>query len=307
MAYATGAVLIAALAAGCTGNSGTSDSAPDGKPGTPTVSAAPPGKYRTLPDACRAIPLATLKDLLPGTADMPEAQQDKVLEGAATVTYDTDRRIGCRWKSDAPEGTRSIHLDFERVVSYDTSVSDDDRAREVYAKKETAADLPDSALPPEGSPDASPSGSGHADSGTDGKTEDGKTEDGRTEDEPGKKGGTKGSAKDDGSAESTDDAEASDGASADSSDDPASGSPGDSLQPRLLDKLGDSAFLDDALVQAGSTARHRTVSVVFRTSNVIVTVEYTAQPALTTEVPDSKELQEKAQALAGQLVDSFDD
>lgn len=298
MAYATGAVLIAALAAGCTGNSGTSDSVPDGKPGTPTVSAAPPGKYRTLPDACRAIPLATLKDLLPGTADMPEAQQDKVLEGAATVTYDTDRRIGCRWKSDAPEGTRSIHLDFERVVSYDTSVSDDDRAREVYAKKETAADLPDSALPPEGSPDASPTGSGHADSGTDGKTEDGKTED---------KPGEKDSAKVDGSAESTDDAEATDDASADGSDDPASGSPGESLQPRLLDKLGDSAFLDDALVQAGSTARHRTVSVVFRTSNVIVTVEYTAQPALTTEVPDSKELQEKAQALAGQLVDSFDD
>ncbi|WP_329026498.1 DUF3558 domain-containing protein [Streptomyces sp. NBC_01423] len=303
MAYATGAVLIAALAAGCTGNSGTSDSVPDGKPGTPTVSAAPPGKYRTLPDACRAIPLATLKDLLPGTADMPEAQQDKVLEGAATVTYDTDRRIGCRWKSDAPEGTRSIHLDFERVVSYDTSVSDDDRAREVYAKKETAADLPDSALPPEGSPDASPTGSGHADSGTDGKTENGKTEDGKTEDKPDKKGSTK----DDGSTESTDDAEATDDASADSSDDPASGSPGESLQPRLLDKLGDSAFLDDALVQAGSTARHRTVSVVFRTSNVIVTVEYTAQPALTTEVPDSKELQEKAQALAGQLVDSFDD
>ncbi|SED34284.1 hypothetical protein SAMN05216483_3639 [Streptomyces sp. 2131.1] len=297
MAYATGAVLIAALAAGCTGNSGTSDSVPDGKPGTPTVSAAPPGRYRTLPDACRAIPLATLKDLLPGTADMPEAQQDKVLEGAATVTYDTDRRIGCRWKSDAPEGARSIHLDFERVVSYDTSVSDDDRAREVYAKKETAADLPDSGLPPEGSPDASPTGSGHADSGTDGRTEDGKTED-----KPGKKG----SANDDGSTESTD-TEATDDASADSSDDPASGSPGDSLQPRLLDKLGDSAFLDDALVQAGSTARHRTVSVVFRTSNVIVTVEYTAQPALTTEVPDSKELQEKAQALAGQLVDSFDD
>ncbi|MEU9532693.1 DUF3558 domain-containing protein [Streptomyces sp. NPDC048213] len=302
MAYATGAVLIAALAAGCTGNSGTSDSVPDGKPGTPTVSAAPPGRYRTLPDACRAIPLATLKDLLPGTADMPEAQQDKVLEGAATVTYDTDRRIGCRWKSDAPEGTRSIHLDFERVVSYDTSVSDDDRAREVYAKKETAADLPDSGLPPEGSPDASPTGSGHADSGTDGRTEDGRTEDGRTEDKPGKKG----SANDDGSTESTG-TEATADASAGSSDDPASGSLADTLQPRLLDKLGDSAFLDDALVPAGSTARHRTVSVVFRTSNVIVTVEYTAQPALTTEVPDSKELQEKAQALAGQLVDSFND
>ncbi|TRV73875.1 DUF3558 domain-containing protein [Streptomyces sp. 130] len=270
MAYATGAVLIAALAAGCTGDSGSGDSDPDGKPSTPTVSSAPPGKYRTLPDACRAIPRATLKDLLPGTADMPEAQQDKVFEGAATVTYDTDRRIGCRWKSDAPEGTRGIHLDFERVVSYDTAVSDDDRAREVYAKKETAADLPDSGLPPE-SPDASPSGSGAPDADTE---------------DP------------DGTGESGD-ADGTGGAGA--------GSPADSLQPRLLDKLGDSAFLDDALSRAGSPARHRTVSVVFRTSNVIVTVEYTAQPAMPTDVPDSKELQEKAQALARQLVDSFND
>ncbi|WP_405898398.1 DUF3558 domain-containing protein [Streptomyces sp. NBC_00727] len=295
MAYATGAVLIAALAAGCTSDSGSGDSPPDSKPGTLAASSAPPGKYRTLPDACRAIPLATLKDLLPGTADMPDAQQEKVFEGAATVTYDTDRRIGCRWKSDAPEGTRSIHLDFERVVSYDTSVSDDDRARGVYAKKEAAADLPDSALPPGETPDASPSGSGHADSGTAG----------RTEDKDGTKDGGSPDSTDD--AENTDDADSSDDASADSSDDTTSGSPADSLQPRLLDKLGDSAFLDDALVQAGSTARHRTVSVVFRTSNVIVTVEYTAQPALTTEVPDSKELQEKAQALARQLVDSFND
>ncbi|MGW2472967.1 DUF3558 domain-containing protein [Streptomyces sp. NPDC001665] len=282
MAYATGAVLIAALAAGCTSDTGSGESAPDSKPGTPTVSVAPPGKYRTLPDACRAIPQATLKDLLPGTADMPEAQQDKVFEGAATVTYDTDRRIGCRWKSDAPEGTRSIHLDFERVVSYDTAVSDDDRAREVYAKKETAADLPDTALPPE-TPDASPSGSGAPDAGTE---------------------GTEGTESADGTA-STDDADDK-GATGDT-DGSTPGSPADSLQPRLLDKLGDSAFLDDALSRAGAPARHRTVSVVFRTSNVIVTVEYTAQPVMPSEVPDSKELQEKAQALARQLVDSFND
>lgn len=280
MAYATGAVLIAALAAGCTSDSGSGDSAPDSKPGTLAASSAPPGKYRTLPDACRAIPRATLKDLLPGTADMPEAQQDKVFEGAATVTYDTDRRIGCRWKSDAPEGTRSIHLDFERVVSYDTAVSDDDRAREVYAKKETAADLPDAGLPPE-SPDASPSGSGDPDAGTEDPDGTAGTDDTGTDD-PG-----------------TDDGKGS--------GDATSGSPADSLQPRLLDKLGDSAFLDDALSRAGAPARHRTVSVVFRTSNVIVTVEYTAQPAMPSEVPDSMELQEKAQALARQLVDSFND
>ncbi|THA70843.1 DUF3558 domain-containing protein [Streptomyces sp. A0958] len=282
MAYAAGAVLIAALAAGCSSDSGSGGSAPDSKPGTPAASSAPPGKYRTLPDACRAIPLATLKDLLPGTAEMPEAQQEKVYEGAATVTYDTDRRIGCRWKSDAPEGARSIHLDFERVVSYDTSVSDDDRAREVYAKKEAAADLPTSSLPSGGATggthDTSASGSGKAD--------------------PDASGDPSGDADTDGkSSDATADGGTSDG--------DTGGSPAENLQPRLLDKLGDSAFLDDLLTRAGSTAQHRTVSVVFRTSNVIVTIEYTAQPALSTQVPDSKELQEKAQALARRLVESF--
>lgn len=47
------------------------------------------------------------------------------------------------------------------------------------------------------------------------------------------------------------------------------------------------------------------MSVVFRTSNVIVTVEYTEQPAVSTVIPDSKELQEKAQAVARNLVDKF--
>jgi hypothetical protein len=45
--------------------------------------------------------------------------------------------------------------------------------------------------------------------------------------------------------------------------------------------------------------------VVFRTSNVIVTIEYTAQSAASAAVPDSKELQEQAQALAGKLVEQF--
>ncbi|MFF5338624.1 DUF3558 domain-containing protein [Streptomyces sp. NPDC013181] len=283
MAYAIGAVLIAALAAGCTGNAGADDSGADGKPGTETESAAPPGRYRTLPDACRAVPLATLKDLLPGAADLPDAQQEKALQGTATVTYDTDRRIGCRWKSDAPQGSRGIHLDFERVVSYDTSVSDDDRAREVYAKKEGAADLP--APAPDASPGASPSGS---DPAAPGDADDGDAHDGDTPDTTA-----------DGSSDASDPSGTPDGS--------ASGDPAVSLQPRLLDGLGDSAFLDDVLTRSGSTARYRTVSVVFRTSNVIVTVEYTAQPALSTEVPDSGELQEKAQALARQLVDSFDD
>lgn len=87
--------------------------------------------------------------------------------------------------------------------------------------------------------------------------------------------------------------------------DDGTGTPDESLQPRVLDDLGDSAFLDDLLTRAGSTAQHRTVKVVFRTSNVIVTVEYAEQPTVSTMVPDSKELQEKAQALARKLVEKF--
>ncbi|MFJ2704635.1 DUF3558 domain-containing protein [Streptomyces sp. NPDC087428] len=274
MAYATGAVLIAALAAGCSSGTGTGDSDTDSKPGAPTTSAAPPGKYRTLPEACRAIAPATLKDLLPGSAELPEAQQEKVFDGSPTVTYDTDRRAGCRWKTEAPDGARSLSVDFERVVSYDPAVSDDDRAREVYAKKEEAADLPSTSVP------SGSTGSGTPDSSSSGTASG---EPGKSADTGSRTGGDTGTA----TGGSTD------------------GSTAENLQPRVLDSLGDSAFLDDSLTRAGSTAQHRTVSVVFRTSNAIVTIQYTAQPALSTEVPDSKELQEKAQALGRKLVDRF--
>jgi tRNA(Ser,Leu) C12 N-acetylase TAN1 len=47
--------------------------------------------------------------------------------------------------------------------------------------------------------------------------------------------------------------------------------------------------------------------VAFRTSNVIVTIEYIEQPATVGVVPDSKELQDRAQKLASQLADSLSD
>ncbi|NED81208.1 DUF3558 domain-containing protein [Streptomyces sp. SID11233] len=289
MAYAPGAVLIAALAVGCSSGTGTGDSATDSKPGAVASSTAPPGKYRTLPEACRSVSPATLKDLLPGSAELPEAQQEKVFDGSPAVTYDTDRRVGCRWKTEAPDGAHSLFVDFERVVSYDPSVSDDDRAGEVYAKKEAAADLP-SALPggstDSGTPDASDSPTATA-SGKPGK---GAGKDAGKSSDPGPDAGGKTGS------------DSGDSANTDGSGD---GSAAENLQPRVLDSLGDSAFLDDLLTRAGSTAQHRTVSVVFRTSNVIVTIQYTEQPTLSTEIPDSKELQEKAQALGRKLVDSF--
>ncbi|MCZ0980021.1 DUF3558 domain-containing protein [Streptomyces diastatochromogenes] len=123
---------------------------------------APPGRYRTLFEPCGAVPQATLKDLLPGAATLPDAERDKAYRGVAAVTYDTDRRVGCTWKADTPDTSDRLSLDIERVVSYDAAVSDDDRAQEVYARKQLAAGipLPPTASPTPGTPTGAPSASG---------------------------------------------------------------------------------------------------------------------------------------------------
>ncbi|MFD4762276.1 DUF3558 domain-containing protein [Streptomyces sp. NPDC058439] len=282
MAYVPGTALLAALVVGCSASTGTGGSAPDSKPGEATVAAAAPGKYRTLLDPCRAVASSALKDLLPGAADLPEDQQKKVYDGTATVTYDTDRRVGCRWKSEASDSSRTLFVDFERVVSYDPSVSDDDRAREVYGKKEAAAGLSADANTDAATNAATP--------GSTKKQTPSASKDKNADDPGGDSAGTNNSAN-------------TDGITADSSG--SSGSSDENLAPRALDGIGDSAFLDDLLTRAGSTTQNRTVSVVFRTSNVIVTVQYTEQPTVSTVVPDSKELQEKAQSLARKLVEKF--
>jgi hypothetical protein len=288
MAYVPGVALLAALVVGCSADADSNANGADSKAGGPTVTPAPPGKYLTLPAPCRAVTRSTLKDLLPGTAELPGDQQEKVFRGTAAVTYDTDRKVGCSWKADAPGATRSLSIGFERVVSYDPAVSDDDRADTVYTKKEKAAGLSSSSAP---GPDA------EKNTGT-----------------PGAKDESKGTdkSKDSGDGESKDAAgDATASADPSSTASPSttpgggsgSGGPEDTLPSRILDNLGDAAFLQDQLNRAGSTAQHRTVSVVFRTSNVVVTVRYAEQPALVTQVSDSRELQEKAQALARKLAE----
>ncbi|MEU9847946.1 DUF3558 domain-containing protein [Streptomyces sp. NPDC047985] len=280
MAYVPGTALLAALVVGCSAGTGTGGSAADGKPGEATATTAPPGKYRTLLDPCRAVPPSSLKDLLPGAAELPEDQQEKAYKGTASVTYDTDRRVGCRWKAEAPSSSHTLAVDFERVVSYNPSVSDDDRAREVYAKKVTAAGLASPSATPGGTGEQTPPASGtlpHAASSSSPSGDDDGGGDGSdVENDLGPAG-----------------------------DDESDGGSESSLLPRTLDELGDSAFLDDRLVRAGSTAQNRVVSVVFRTSNVIVTVDYTEQPTVPGVVPDSKELQDRARSLAQKLVEKF--
>ncbi|GAA2265778.1 hypothetical protein GCM10010145_34970 [Streptomyces ruber] len=312
-AYVPGiAVLLAALLAGCTG-SDASDDATDNRPGDTgaTAPAAQPGRYRTLPEACGAVGHDSLDTLLPGIRQITDVEQRATAyEGEATLTYDTDRRVGCRWKVESATATDHLLVDFERVVSYDNAVSDDDAAQEIYAAKVEAADLPEPSPTASGSDatdataTAAPTATATADgsagtegtagtgSGAEGVHPDGGTEDDLGDGTP--SGGATPSASASGSAS---------GSASDPAPDPtgATATP-PSLQPRALDDLADSAFLDDEL----STAHQRTVTVVFRTSNVIVTIEYAEQPTTMTDVPDSEEMQDRARNLAARLADSLD-
>ncbi|MFF9070374.1 DUF3558 domain-containing protein [Streptomyces sp. NPDC014891] len=282
---------------GCSGGTPADDVTVDAKAG-PAVPVAPPGRYRTLFEPCGAVPQATLKDLLPGAAALADAERDKAYRGTTAVTYDTDRRVGCTWRADTPDVSHRLALDVERVVSYDSAVSDDDRAQEVYARKQLAAGIPlpptappstapPSTTPPSGTatPPATPSASGRPADG----------------------------------ARGADAAKATAGAAGTPSGKPPAGTtaapsgatPSDpsptGLEPRVLEGLGNVAFLDDALTTVGANGHQRAVSVVFRTSNVIVTVSYREQTTGSAEAPDSMELQEKARNLARLLAERLEE
>ncbi|MFG2195502.1 hypothetical protein [Streptomyces sp. NPDC048639] len=319
------ALLAAGLAAGLAGCTDGSDGGgtDDAKPGDPAATApeAEPGKYRTLEEPCSSVERGTLRALLPGLDSLADAERDKAYEGEAALTYDTDRRVGCRWQAQSPDGTRHLNIDFERVVSYDPAVSDDDRAQVLYDKKATAADIP--AVAPEvDESEGSPESDASEESG-----EGEKSDTGQESTETGGSGTSKGD--EDGDAQSPGSATASASESAANKADksekdnkngdkapggsPSGGSPspGDAsadpaTAPRPLDDLADVAYLDDRLVKAGSGV-HRDVTLVFRASNVIVTVEYDHWSSVPSAVPESPDLQNKALRLAEELVGRFDE
>jgi hypothetical protein len=140
---ALGALALAVGALGaCTGG-GTTGSASDAKSsqldGSDTVSPAPPGKYKTLPQPCVSIDLETLKQLVPGGLDYA---------GSEALTYDTDRRVGCSWRATAPDRTsRTLSIDLERVVSYDPAVSDEVEAGSDFDEQAAHAGIPALPLP----------------------------------------------------------------------------------------------------------------------------------------------------------------
>ncbi|MEU8752200.1 DUF3558 domain-containing protein [Streptomyces chartreusis] len=283
-AYVSGvAALLAALLAGCTGSSDSGGATDDSNPGdTGTATAtAEPGRYRTLPEPCGVVGEDTLDSLLPGIQELTDAdQQEKAYEGTPTLTYDTDRKIGCRWKVDSADATDHLFVGFDRVVSYDTSVSDDSEAEQIFATKQEAADLPE----PTSSDSDTAGGEGTASTGPSGSPSGSPSSPAANSASPSVSSSTSPSA-----SASTDDAAAAE------------------LQPRVLEDLGDEAFLDDQLAGSGSTAQQRTVTVAFRTSNVIVTIEYEEQAATVGVVPDSEEMQDRAQKLAARLADALSD
>jgi hypothetical protein len=288
-AYVPGvAALLAALLAGCTGSSGDGGTTDDSNPGVAGTAsaAAQPGRYRTLPEPCGSVGQSTLDSLLPGIRQITdEEQRQKAYAGEATLTYDTDRKVGCRWKVESADATDHLLVDFERVVSYDNAVSDESQAQQLFATMEETADLPEPASP-SATPDAGDGGD--ESTGTSGTTEI-----------TGTTGSPTPTPTDAASASSSPNSSTSSSSLPSSS---TSATPTD-LQPRVLDGLGDDAFLDDALSSSGSTAQQRTVTVAFRTSNVIVTIEYEEQPATVGVAPDSEEMQDKARKLASQLAD----
>ncbi len=223
-----------ATLAGCDGSGGT----PNGSGGPVSTDAAtgtaPPGKYQTLPEPCAGVSQATLHDLLPASHDYA---------GTETPTYDTDRRAGCRWTGATRDADdRTLSIDFERVVSYDPSVSDEQQAEQDYQHRADAAHIPHNVPDP-------------ADSAT--------------VPEPGASA----------SAAQDDDGDTS---------------------PRRVGGVGDEAYLDDSLAPDGHGSR-RDVTMVFRASNVLVTIEFDQWSTSSARPPSSVALQLGAHGLAQEL------
>ncbi|MGW8784416.1 DUF3558 domain-containing protein [Streptomyces sp. NPDC055796] len=270
IAMLTALVAGAAGLSGCTSGSGVGSDT-DSKAGDSSPAPAPAGKYRSLPAPCKAADGKRLKAMLPVGDSLTEQQRAQLYAGVADTSYDGDRHVGCRWTAQSPEETRLLSVGFERVVSYDrTLMSDDDKARQVYVRRLTDAHLP---FP---GPTTSPTASAVASSGAPPAAS--------TPPSAGGQPPAPGTAS------------------------PSASVPPPELGSRVLEGLGTEAYIEDKLSAAGaSAAQARTVRIVFRTSNVIVTVEYSVQPALPGTVPSSPETQDKARQLAQALVERFNE
>ncbi|QSY46976.1 MULTISPECIES: hypothetical protein [Streptomyces] len=269
---ALAAAVMSAALAGCGGGGGAGGKGIDAKAGQAgsAVPAGPPGKYHSLPEPCGYVSPETVRRMLPGAGEGDEQEAEKLLRGTAAITYDTDRRVGCRWKLETPNGTRHLTVDFERVVSYQPGVSDEARAQQLYERQATAARIPSAAPSAKSSPSPKASASP-----------------------------SPGASRSAGSSDPGPGPQLADASVAPSSANPSM-SADPRLAPRVLDDLGDDAFVNDVLATTSSGV-HRDVTVVFRSSNVLVTIAYDQWTTDKQHVPASQDLQGKAQDLAREL------
>ncbi|MFJ3927749.1 DUF3558 domain-containing protein [Streptomyces sp. NPDC090022] len=289
------ALVTALMAAGCTGASGgggTGDAKAGGATSNPAP--APPGKYRNLPSPCKAVDLKRLKAMLPAADTLTSQQRDQMYAGVADTSYDSDRRVGCRWNAQGPEENRLLHVDFERVVSYDRALtSDDDKAKGVYERLLADAHLPTPAPTAPATPTAPTGSTAPTAPAPTGPT----ATQAPTTAPASPPAGTPGTP---GTPDPT-------GSPAGATAGATGSAPPPELGSRVLEGLGSAAFLDDKLSAAGAMAQSRSVRIVFRTSNVIVTLEYVVQPSVPGVVPPSGETQDRARQLAKELADRFSD
>ncbi|WP_405980181.1 DUF3558 domain-containing protein [Streptomyces sp. NBC_00158] len=286
IAMLTALVAGAAGLTGCTDGNGIGTSDPKG--GGSTAAPAQPGKYRSLPQPCKAADPKRLKAMLPAADSLTTEQRERLYAGTADASYDGDRHVACRWNAQTPEGNLLLSVTFERVVSYDrATTSDDDKARQVYVRRLTDAKLPFPGPSGSPTPGAAPGTAPPAGNGTNTSTAPAAPP-----------------AATPGGSAAPSPAPSAPGSASPSA--PVSPTAPPELGSRVLEGLGSEAFLDDKLSAAGATAAQaRTVRIVFRTSNVLVTVEYSVQPSGPGSVPPSAETQEKARQLAQALAERF--
>ncbi|MDF9814878.1 hypothetical protein [Streptomyces sp. SPB162] len=146
------AVLAVSGLSACTASGAKDPAAVDNKSavGEQKIVPAPPGKYRKLPEPCGSLDPDSLKTLVPNAPNYA---------GAAELTYDTNRRVGCTWTGETPQGNRYLQIDFERVVSYDPGVSDEAQAQSDYEAKMVKAGIPTTPVAPVTTTPAPPPGS----------------------------------------------------------------------------------------------------------------------------------------------------
>jgi hypothetical protein len=234
--------------------------------------------------------MGSLKKMVPGAKDYA---------GSESLTYDTDRLVGCSWKGKTTDGvSRSLSLSLVRVVSYDPTVSDEAQASSDFDDKASAASIPSSQ--PSGSPSGSttptspsstPSGQSTS-SGADASAGNNAGDNASS----GTGGGTGGSPA--GAGSSTSPAAPNGVIGANGADNATGTSP--DLAPRRLSGVGNAAFINDVAKTPGTDA-NRTVTLVFRVANVLATVSYTQSSPADAQPPKSADLQKDAEKVASDL------